>query len=123
MYFVKKLYKSLKVPSSRLEPEAQYNDSSTILREELKFARFIIRLQQSVAEGIKQSFVAHLQLKKLWKKYKLKENHFSLEFIPPTSFHQFREQQLFELKYKETIFPSIPLAPRTNMLLSLINFR
>jgi hypothetical protein len=99
MYFVKKLYKSLKVPSSRLEPESQYNDSATILREELKFARFIIRLQQSFAEGIKQSFVTHLQLKNLWDKYKLKENMISLDFVAPTAFHQFREQQLFELKY------------------------
>jgi hypothetical protein len=99
MYFVKKLYKSLKVPSNRLEPESTYQDSGTILREELKFARFIIRLQQNFAEGIKQSFITHLRLKKLWDVYKLKENTFSLNFNPPSSFYAFREQQLFELKY------------------------
>jgi hypothetical protein len=99
MYFVKKLYKSLKVPASRLEPETAYNDSATILREELKFARFLIRIQQSFAEGIKQSFITHLQLKNIWKSFKLKENMFSLEFNPPSNFHKFREQQLFEVKF------------------------
>lgn len=99
MYFVKKLYKSLKVPVNRLDPDSTYSDSSTILREELKFARFLIRMQQHFAEGLKQSFITHLKLKKLWSAYNLKENYFTLEFNPPTSFYAFREQQLFELKY------------------------
>jgi len=41
MYFLKKLYRSLKVPSNRLNPESRYEDSSQVLREELKFARFL----------------------------------------------------------------------------------
>ena len=73
MYFVKKLYKSLKVPSSRLNPEAQFQDGTDILREELKFARFIIRQQQRFAEGLKNGFVTHLKLRGLWKELKLKE--------------------------------------------------
>jgi hypothetical protein len=53
MYFVKKLYKSLRVPTSRLEPDATYQDDTSVLREELKFAKFIIRLQRQVAAGFK----------------------------------------------------------------------
>jgi hypothetical protein len=49
MYFVKKLYESLKVPVNRLDPQSQIADGSTVLREELKFARFIIRMQQVFA--------------------------------------------------------------------------
>ena len=41
IYFVKKLYKSLKVPVNRISPESAYNDGMSILREELKFANFI----------------------------------------------------------------------------------
>ena len=45
MYFIKKLYRALKVPSTRLDPNDQASaDGSTILREELKFARFVMRL-------------------------------------------------------------------------------
>ena len=44
MYFIKKLYRALKVPSMRLDPNDQASaDGSTILREELKFARFVMR--------------------------------------------------------------------------------
>jgi len=98
MYFVKKLYKSLKVPSSRLNPEAQFQDGTDILREELKFARFIIRQQQRFAEGLKNGFVTHLKLRGLWKELKLKEQHLSLIFNPPTNFYELREQQKLQLK-------------------------
>ena len=98
MYFVKKLYKSLRVPTNRLEPDSSYEDSATILREELKFARFIIRLQRQFAAGIKSSFITHLKLKKLWEKYELKEHHFDVKFNPPSSFYTLREQQILDLK-------------------------
>ena len=65
MYFVKKLYKALKVPANRLEAEASYSDGTEILREELKFARFIMRLHQRFAEAFKTSFVTQLKLKNL----------------------------------------------------------
>jgi hypothetical protein len=41
-YFIKKLYKSLRVPTSRLDPSTTFADGAEITREELKFARFII---------------------------------------------------------------------------------
>ena len=98
MYFVKKLYKSLRVPTNRLEVESRYEDGATILREELRFARFLIRLQRQFANGLKTSFIAHLKLKKLWDQFKLKDHHFDIEFNPPTSFYAVRDQQLFDLK-------------------------
>jgi hypothetical protein len=55
MYFIKKLYRALKVPSTRLDPTDQASaDGSTILREELKFARFVMRQQQRFAAGLKK---------------------------------------------------------------------
>lgn len=98
MYFVKKLYKSLKVPANRLEPESTYQDDTSILREELKFAKFIIRLQHQFTLGLKDAFITQLKLKGLWKNYSLKENDIELKFNPPSSFHAMREQQIFDLK-------------------------
>jgi hypothetical protein len=47
IYFQKKLYKSLNVPVSRLDPEVQFNfgRSTEITRDEVKFAKFISRLR------------------------------------------------------------------------------
>ena len=98
LYFVKKLYKSLKVPTGRLDPESTYSSDTSVLREELKFAKFIMRLQQKFAEGLKNTFVTHLKLKKLWKHFNLKEKDFDVKFVPPGSFHTLREQQIFDVK-------------------------
>ena len=98
MYFVKKLYKALRVPVNRLEPDSTYQDDTSVLREELKFAKFIIRLQKQFSNGLKNSFVTHLKLRKLWDSYDLKEHDFDIEFNPPSSFHALREQQIFDLK-------------------------
>lgn len=98
MYFVKKLYKSLKVPASRLNPEEQFKDGLDILREELKFARFIIRQQQHFAEGLKNGFVTHLKLKGIWEDLELTEMDLDLKFNPPTNFYELRENQKLQLK-------------------------
>jgi len=98
MYFVGKLYKALKVPVTRLNVEDVFKDGAEILREELKFARFIIRLQQLFATGLKPGFITHLKLKKIWTELKLKETDFELAFNVPTNFYELRENQKFQLK-------------------------
>ena len=98
MYFVKKLYKALKVPTSRLNAEDTFRDGTDILREELKFARFVIRLQQRFAAGLKNGFITHLKLKKFWEEFKLKETEIDLFFNVPTNFYELRENQKFQLK-------------------------
>jgi len=98
MYFVKKLYKSLKVPSNRLNPDDTYKDGTDILREELKFARFIIRQQQRFAGGLKNGFLTHIKLKGLFDEMKLKDSNIDLHFNVPTNFYELRENQKFQLK-------------------------
>jgi len=97
-YFQEKLYESLKVPTGRLNKESAINDSMTMLREELKFAKFLVRLQQHFASGLKNGFITHLKLKKIWEKNDLKESFFNLEFTPPTNFYELRESQKLEIK-------------------------
>jgi hypothetical protein len=100
MYFVNKLYKSLKVPVTRIDPNQSFKDGSEILKEELRFAKFIVRVQQHFAEGLKNSFITHLKLRGWWKELKLHESYFSFNFTAPSNFFALRQQNLFELKYK-----------------------
>lgn len=98
MYFMKKLYKAMKVPVTRLDPQDAFRDGTDILREELKFARFIIRLQQNFSMGLKNGFITHLQLKQLWNKFDLKDQNIEISFNVPTNFYELRENQKLELK-------------------------
>jgi len=99
-YFLKKLYNSLKVPVSRfMTPDTPFKDGAEITRDELRFARFIIRIQRQFATSIRDTFITHLKLKGLYKQYKLKERAIHIEFNIPTSFMAMREQQLLNIKF------------------------
>lgn len=64
-YFQRKLYKSLKVPLSRLEPETMYSFGrvSEITRDELKFSKFIQRLRNRFSSLFTQILEKQLVLK------------------------------------------------------------
>ena len=98
MYFIKKLYRALKVPATRIDPEDRTVDPSTILREELKFAKFIVRQQQHLSSAIKKGFVTHLKLKGIWDEMNLSETNIDVAFTPPTNYYEMRENQKLELK-------------------------
>ena len=98
MFFIKKLYRSLKVPASRLDPADAVKDSTEILREELKFAKVVIRMQQRFAAGLKKGFVTHLKLAGLWDKYELTNSNIELNFNVPTNFYEMRENARLEGK-------------------------
>ena len=100
-YFLKKLYNSLKVPTSRfMQQDTPFKDGAEITRDELRFARFIIRIQRQFAMGIRDTFIAHLKMKGFWKQYKLRERSVNIEFNVPTSFMAMREQQLLQIKFE-----------------------
>ena len=99
VYFVKKLYKALKVPTNRVDTDnSQYSADANVLREELKFANFIVRLQSQFAKGIKDAFVTHLKLREIWSQFELRENSFDLAFTPPRNYFELRKQQILDLK-------------------------
>jgi len=100
MYFIKKLYKALKVPIGRINPEDGFKDGTEITREELRFAKFVMRLQRQFAMALRDSFIVHLKLRQLWDKFKLKEHEIILTFNTPTQFMIIREQQAFNLKFE-----------------------
>lgn len=100
MFFIKKLYRSLGVPTTRLDPEDSFRDGTDILREELKFATMVIRQQKKFASGLKRGFITHLKLKKMFKEYELNEENLNVIFNPPSNFYDLRNNQKLELKVK-----------------------
>jgi hypothetical protein len=66
-YFEKKLYKSLKIPVTRLDPSTGFNigRAAEITREEVKFAKFITRLRYKFSHIFYESLKRQLILKKI----------------------------------------------------------
>ena len=83
-----------------MTPGDPFKDGTEITRDELRFARFIIRIQSQFASGIKQTFITHLKLKGLWKDYNLKEQSIKIKFNEPTSFMTMRNQQILSLRFE-----------------------
>jgi len=91
LYFRKKLYESLNVPTTRLESEGQFNlgRGSEITRDELKFSKFITRLRFRFTELFQTILERQLILKGVitkseWNDIKskiyydfLEDNHFT----------------------------------------------
>ena len=99
-YFLKKLYESLKVPISRfLASDTPFKDGAEITRDELRFAKFIMRIQRQVAMGVRDTFISHLKIKGLWQQFKLKQRSIQLEFNIPTTFMAMRDQQMLDIKF------------------------
>jgi len=97
-FFTNKLYKSLNVPTNRLMPESTRSDGAEMVNEELKFGKFIERLQKQFSETIKQTFITHLKLRGWWKEYNLSNDLIKLKMNPPTHYVMLRQQQIFELE-------------------------
>ncbi len=98
-YFLKKLYRSMKVPTGRLNADDAFKDGNDVTREEVRFGKYLKRIQLQFAWGLKNSFITHLKLRNMWENYKIKERYLDIEFNLSSSFLEMRKQQLFDLKY------------------------
>ena len=98
MFFIKKLYRSLKVPASRLDPEDSFRDGTDILREELKFSVMVKRHQKKFAAGLKKGFITHLKLRHMFEENELTEQNISVVFNEPSNFAEMRNNQKIEMK-------------------------
>ena len=99
-YFEKKLYKSLNVPVTRLDPQQAFSIGRTaeITRDELKFAKFIDKLRNKFAELFDQILRIQLVLKGIcteeeWKEYK---EHVYFDFIKDNNFVELKEAELMQ---------------------------
>ena len=99
-YFQKKLYRALGVPESRIAAEGGFNlgRSSEILRDELKFAKFVGRLRKRFANMFNDMLKTQLILKNIvtpedWKEM---EDHIQYDFLYDNQFAELKESELME---------------------------
>ncbi len=97
-YFQTKLYKSLNVPSSRLDSSGGFNlgRSSEILRDELKFTKFVGRLRKRFSGVFIDMLKTQLILKNIvtpedWDSL---EDHIQFDFLYDNHFSDLKENEL-----------------------------
>jgi hypothetical protein len=97
-YFQRKLYKSLKVPLSRLEPETMYSFGrvSEITRDELKFGKFVKRLRTRFASIFNQLLEKQVILKGIMTPEEFAEikNDLRFDFIKDNYFEELKEAEI-----------------------------
>ena len=99
-YFQKKLYRALGVPESRIAAEGGFNlgRSSEILRDELKFAKFVGRLRKRFAAMFNDMLKTQLILKNIVtpEDWESMEDHIQYDFIYDNQFAELKESELME---------------------------
>ena len=99
-YFQKKLYRALGVPESRIAADGGFNlgRSSEILRDELKFAKFVGRLRKRFAAMFNDMLKTQLILKNIVTPddWKVMEDHIQYDFLYDNQFAELKESELME---------------------------
>ena len=97
-YFKKKLYRSLNVPPSRMDGEGGFNlgRSSEILRDELKFTKFVSRLRKRFSNMFNDMLKTQLILKNIitpedWENM---EQHIQYDFLYDNHFSELKDSEL-----------------------------
>ena len=97
-YFQRKLYKALKVPISRLEPEtmASFGRTSEITRDELKFGKFIRRVRSRFSWLFNIVLEKQLVLKGVLtpEEFENIRNHIRYDFIQDNYFTELKEAEI-----------------------------
>ena len=100
LYFQKKLYKSLGVPISRLESEANYTigRATEISRDEVKFTRFVNKLQSRFSLMFDEMMERQLTLKGIMSKedWKNIKNEIFYEFESDSHFAEVKHHELVQ---------------------------
>ena len=99
-YFVKKLYRALNVPTSRMDAENGFNmgRSAEITRDEVKFFRFIDRLRQKFADLFLQALRTQVILRGIMKREDWDKVYqdISFRFKTESYFHELKEGELLK---------------------------
>jgi hypothetical protein len=97
-YFKKKLYRALNVPPSRMDGEGGFNlgRSSEILRDELKFTKFVGRLRKRFSGMFYDMLKTQLILKNIITPEDWKEmaEHIQFDFLYDNHFSELKEAEL-----------------------------
>ena len=97
-YFKKKLYRSLNVPPSRMDGEGGFNlgRSSEILRDELKFTKFVGRLRKRFSGMFNDMLRTQLLLKNVItpEDWETMSEHIQYDFLYDNHFSELKEAEL-----------------------------
>ena len=97
-YFQKKLYRALGVPESRIANDGGFNlgRSSEILRDELKFAKFVGRLRKRFANMFSDMLRTQLILKNIIapEDWDIINDHIQYDFVYDNQFAELKESEL-----------------------------
>ena len=97
-YFQRKLYKSLRVPLSRLEPETMYSFGrvSEITRDEMKFAKFIRRMRARFSWLFTNILEKQLVLKGLMtpEEFAQIKNSIRFDFVKDNYFEELKQAEI-----------------------------
>ena len=100
LYFQKKLFKSLGVPISRLESEANYTigRATEISRDEVKFTRFVNKLQSRFSLMFDEIMERQLSLKGIMSRedWKTVKNEIFYEFENDSHFAEVKQNELLQ---------------------------
>ena len=99
-YFQKKLYRALGVPESRIAADGGFNlgRSSEILRDELKFSKFVGRLRKRFAQMFNDMLRTQLILKNIItpEDWEVMKDHIQYDFIYDNQFAELKEKEMVE---------------------------
>ena len=112
-YFQKKLYRALGVPESRIAADGGFNlgRSSEILRDELKFSKFVGRLRKRFSAMFNDMLRTQLILKNIVtpEDWESMGEHIQYDFLYDNQFAELKESEMLQsrLGYLATIEPYI----------------
>jgi hypothetical protein len=97
-YFKKKLYRSLNVPPSRMDGEGGFNlgRSSEILRDEVKFSKFVGRLRKRFSAMFNDMLRTQLILKNIItpEDWEIMNEHIQYDFLYDNHFAELKDAEL-----------------------------
>jgi hypothetical protein len=97
-YFKKKLFRSLNVPPSRMDGEGGFNlgRSSEILRDEVKFTKFVARLRKRFSYMFHDMLKTQLILKNIItpEDWNMMEEHIQYDFLYDNHFSELKDAEL-----------------------------
>jgi len=99
LYFRKKLYKAMNVPSSRLEQDSGFNigRSAEITRDEVKFGKFVTRLRSRFSQLFLHLLETQLRLKGIitHEDWEIFRNQIHFDWSKDTHFIELQETEIF----------------------------
>lgn len=100
LYFLDKLYRSLRIPMSRMKSDTGFSlgDTSDITREEVRFHKMVQKFVNRFSSVFMQIFLSHLRLKGYADEYGITEKDFNIKMLSNNLFQLFIETELMSQK-------------------------